>query len=201
MNVIDFGLAKKYRDPRSGAHIPYHQDDHHGVGTCLFAAISTHIGIEASRRDDLEALAYMLIYFLRGTLPWRKIKGATVSDTWDAIRDKKLETEAVLTVGLPPEFDVFYKYVRALEFDDLPDYEGLRALFRGLAERQGIEYDGVFDWCVPRPGEGGRSSGEGPDGPARKRKRVCRSCSACQAAAERAAAATATKAASRRGRA
>ncbi len=192
VNVIDFGLAKKFRDPRTGAHIPYHQDDHHGVGTCLFAAISTHLGIDCSRRDDLEALAYMLIYFLRGTLPWRKVKGSTVSETWDLIRDKKLETEAVLTVGLPAEFDIFYKYVRALEFDDLPDYEGLRALFRGLADRQGIEYDGVFDWCVARPGEGSRSSGEEP---ARKRKRVCRSCSACQAAADRAAAATATKAA------
>ncbi|KAI0740412.1 kinase-like protein [Earliella scabrosa] len=200
VNVIDFGLAKKFRDPRTGAHIPYHQDDHHGVGTCLFAAINTHLGIECSRRDDLEALAYMLIYFLRGTLPWRKIKGSTVSETWDLIRDKKLETEAVLTVGLPPEFDIFYKYVRGLEFDDLPDYEGLRALFRGLADRQGIEYDGVFDWCVARPGESSRDS---PDGPARKRKRVCRSCSACQAAAERAAAANATKAAAaaKRGRA
>ena len=123
-----------------------------------------------------------------------------MSETWDAIRDKKLETESVLTVGLPPEFDVFYKYVRALEFEDLPDYEGLRALFRGLAERSNIVYDGVFDWCVPRPGESRRSS---EDGPAPKRKRVCRSCSACQAAAERAAAVSATKAAaaSRRGRA
>ncbi|OJT07304.1 Casein kinase I, partial [Trametes pubescens] len=184
VNVIDFGLAKKFRDPRTGSHIPYHQDDHHGVGTCLFAAINTHLGVECSRRDDLEGLAYMLIYFLRGTLPWRKIKGASVSDTWDLIRDKKLETESVLTVGLAPEFDIFYKYVRALEFEDLPDYEGLRALFRGLAERQGIVYDGAFDWCVPRPGEGRAGT---------KRKRVCRSCSACAAAEERTAAATATK--------
>ncbi|KAI0665481.1 kinase-like protein [Trametes maxima] len=184
VNVIDFGLAKKFRDPRTGGHIPYQQDDHHGVGTCLFAAINTHLGIECSRRDDLEGLAYMLIYFLRGTLPWRKIKGSSVSETWDLIRDKKLETEAVLTVGLPAEFDVFYKYVRALEFEDLPDYEGLRALFRGLAERHNIAYDGAFDWCVPRP--------SGEDG-SRKRKRVCRSCSACAAAAERQAAATATK--------
>ncbi|KAI9058886.1 kinase-like protein [Trametes sanguinea] len=197
VNVIDFGLAKKFRDPRTGAHIPYHQDDHHGVGTCLFAAIPTHLGVEASRRDDLESLAYMLIYFLRGTLPWRKIKGSSVSETWDLIRDKKLETEPVLTVGLPPEFDIFYRYVRALEFEDLPDYEGLRALFRGLAERQGIVYDGQFDWCVPRPGEGRSSStpapGEDAAAAGRKRKRVCRSCSACAAAAERAAAATATK--------
>ncbi|KAH9939704.1 kinase-like protein [Epithele typhae] len=192
VNVIDFGLAKKFRDPRTSSHIPYHQDDHHGVGTCLFAAISTHLGIECSRRDDLEGLAYMLIYFLRGTLPWRKIKGSSVSDTWDLIRDKKLETESVLTIGLPDEFDIFYKYVRALEFEDLPDYEGLRTLFRGLAEKHGFEYDGVFDWCVPRPGASKRSSSSEP---LATRKRVCRSCSACQAATERAAAATATKAA------
>ncbi|PIL32672.1 hypothetical protein GSI_05376 [Ganoderma sinense ZZ0214-1] len=192
VNVIDFGLAKKFRDPRTSAHIPYHQDDHHGVGTCLFAAINTHLGVECSRRDDLEALAYMLIYFLRGTLPWRKVKGSSVSETWDLIRDKKLETETVLTVGLPPEFDIFYKYVRGLEFDDLPDYDGLRTLFRGLADRQNIEYDGVFDWCVARPG--GRGD-EGPVEPTRKRQRVCRSCSACAAAAERAANLAATQAA------
>jgi len=57
---------------------------------------------------------------------------------------------------------VFYKYVRALEFDDLPDYEGLRQLFRGLAEKVGIEYDGVFDWTL---------------GERRKRRRTCAACS------------------------
>ncbi|KAL0948152.1 hypothetical protein HGRIS_010768 [Hohenbuehelia grisea] len=74
VHAIDFGLAKKFRDPRTGLHIPYHQDDVHGVGTSLFASINTHMGIECSRRDDLESLSYMLIYFLRGTLPWRKIR-------------------------------------------------------------------------------------------------------------------------------
>ncbi|KAH9939742.1 kinase-like protein [Epithele typhae] len=154
VNVIDFGLAKKFRDPRTSFHIPYHQDDHHGVGTCLFAAISTHLGIECSRRDDLEGLAYILIYFLRGTFPWRKIKDSSVSDTWDLIRDKKLETESVLTIGLSSEFDIVYKYVRALEFEDLRDYEGPRSLFRGLAEKHGFEYDGVFDWCATGHVEG-----------------------------------------------
>ncbi|EMD35830.1 hypothetical protein CERSUDRAFT_115761 [Gelatoporia subvermispora B] len=173
VNMIDFGLAKKFRDSRTNLHIPYKQDDHHGVGTCLFAAINTHLGIECSRRDDLEALAYMLIYFMRGTLPWRKVKGRTTAETWDLIRDKKLETEPVLTVGLPQEFDIFYKYVRGLEFEDLPDYDGLRVLFRGLAEAHGIEYDGVFDWNVPKPGAAKQ-----------KAKRVCRTCHACAAAAE-----------------
>ncbi|KAF9810273.1 hypothetical protein IEO21_07041 [Rhodonia placenta] len=170
VNIIDFGLAKKYRDPRTNMHIPYNQDEHHGVGTCLFASINTHLGIECSRRDDLESLAYMLIYFLRGTLPWRKIKAQTTEETWDLIRDKKLETEEFLTVGLPTEFDVFYKYARSLAFEDLPDYDGLRALFRGLAERHRIEYDGEFDWSVPKPTE-------------TKRRRGCRSCHACSAAA------------------
>lgn len=127
----------------------------------------------------------MVLYFLRGTLPWRKIKGSTTTETWDLIRDKKLETETLLTVGLPQEFDIFYKYSRGLEFDDLPDYEGLRELFRGLAAQHGIEYDWVFDWSVPKPGhaKSDSTSSLSAGGPLRKRKRNCRSCSACQAAA------------------
>jgi casein kinase I family protein HRR25 len=105
----------------------------------------------------------MLVYFLRGTLPWRRIKGENISATWDLIRDKKLEVEPLLTVGLPPEFDVLYKYARGLEFDDLPDYDGLRALFRGLAERQNIEYDDVYDWTL---------------GKSKSKKRFCEACNA-----------------------
>jgi len=174
VNVIDFGLAKKFRDPRTGLHIPYKQDEHHGVGTSLFAAINTHLGIDCSRRDDLEALAYMLIYFMRGTLPWRKLKGSTTAETWALIRDKKVETAPLLTVGLPPEFEIFYTYVRGLDFTDLPDYEGIRALFRGLAEKEGIEYDGQFDWVAPKMGSKSAESS-----PNRKRKRTCRTCDAC----------------------
>ncbi|CAK5263615.1 unnamed protein product [Mycena citricolor] len=177
VNVIDFGLAKKFRDPRTLLHIPFKQDDYHGVGTSLFAAINTHLGAESSRRDDLESLAYMLIYFLRGSLPWRKLRAPAappssqvvspsnpynpVSVTWDLIRDAKLAAEPLLTCGLPPEFDVLYRYARGLEFDDLPDYEGLRALFRGLAERMDIEYDGDFDWSVPPPKNATHSSPKG----------------------------------------
>ncbi|RDB22353.1 Casein kinase I isoform delta [Hypsizygus marmoreus] len=204
VNVIDFGLAKKFRDSRTSNHIPYKQDGYHGVGTSLFAAINTHFGVESSRRDDLESLAYMLIYFLRGTLPWRKIRAPQsppsapsptpsnlhpaspippqhynpVSATWDLIRDAKLEAEPLLTLGLPPEFDVLYRYARGLEFDDLPDYEGLRQLFRGLAERVGVAYDGVYDWSVPKAnssqeGHRGRSISEGHGGGGR---RYCAAC-------------------------
>ncbi|KAF5348331.1 hypothetical protein D9756_010491 [Leucocoprinus leucothites] len=208
VNVIDFGLAKKFRDAKTSSHIPFKQDDMHGVGTSLFAAINTHLGIESSRRDDLESLAYMLIYFLRGTLPWRKLRAPAhppqnppeasdatqpngpadntynpISATWDLIRDSKLKHEPLLTVGLPPEFDVLYKYARGLEFDDLPDYEGLRKLFRGLGERVGIEYDDVYDWTVTSEGAV-KSSSHGKRHPTRSisegsgRRRYCEACNA-----------------------
>ncbi|KAJ3480353.1 hypothetical protein NLI96_g8406 [Meripilus lineatus] len=193
VNVIDFGLAKKFRDPRTGLHIPYRQDEYHGVGTSLFAAINTHLGMECSRRDDLESLAYMLIYFMRGTLPWRKLKGQSTTETWDLIKAKKIETASLLTIGLPPEFEIFYTYVRGLEFGDLPDYEGLRGLLRGLAEREGIEYDGEFDWVVGggvRKGKGkGKVKGLAEvcdvqggkeEGRERKKRRFCRACDACE---------------------
>ncbi|KAJ7074470.1 kinase-like domain-containing protein [Mycena amicta] len=182
VNVIDFGLAKKFR--QNALHIPFKQDDFHGVGTSLFAAINTHIGVESSRRDDLESLAYMLIYFLRGTLPWRKLRAPAappstyvsgsvpynpVSATWDLIRDAKLAAEPLLTCGLPPEFDVLYRYARGLEFDDLPDYAGLRALFRSLAERLDISYDDEFDWTVPPP-KGGKPGSTAAKG------RYCEAC-------------------------
>lgn len=224
MNIIDFGLAKKYRDPVSGYHIPFSRHPHglHGVGTSLFASINTHLGLESSRRDDLESLAYMLIYFLRGTLPWRRLRAPSslpssvlnqisdtedrqgaeerynpVTATWDLIRDSKLEHEATLTDGLPEEFDILYTYARNLEFDDLPDYEGLRNCFRGLADRLGIEYDGVFDWTVDGPsGEGSPKGGSLKGKSARKssanggskgslvlREKRGRTCLACEARA------------------
>lgn len=148
VNVIDFGLAKKYRDPRTHLHIPY-RENKNLTGTARYASVNTHLGIEQSRRDDLESLGYVLIYFCRGSLPWQGLKAATKRQKYDRIMEKKMTTpNDVLTKGLPREFLDYMDYVKGLRFDDKPDYPYLRKIFRDLFKRENYRYDYVFDWTL-----------------------------------------------------
>ncbi|ROI81914.1 Casein kinase I isoform delta-B [Anabarilius grahami] len=102
---------------------------------------------QQSRRDDLESLGYVLMYFNLGSLPWQGLKAATKRQKYERISEKKMSTPIeVLCKGYPSEFATYLNFCRSLRFDDKPDYSYLRQLFRNLFHRQGFSYDYVFDW-------------------------------------------------------
>merc|ERR1712241_1189451 len=119
------------------------------TGTARYASINTHLGIEQSRRDDLESLGYVLMYFNRGQLPWQGLKANTKKEKYNRIAEKKMSTPVeILCKHFPTEFATYLNYCRALRFDDKPDYAYLRRLFRDLFFRQGYAADYRFDWTV-----------------------------------------------------
>ncbi|KAL6881956.1 hypothetical protein ACP4OV_011428 [Aristida adscensionis] len=146
--MIDFGLAKKYRDVSTHQHIPY-RENKNLTGTARYASVNTHLGIEQSRRDDLESLGYVLMYFLRGSLPWQGLKAGTKKQKYDKISERKIATSIeALCRGYPTEFMSYFHYCRSLRFEDVPDYQYLKRLFRDLFIREGFQFDYVFDWTI-----------------------------------------------------
>ncbi|KAL7164447.1 hypothetical protein ACSBR2_040376 [Camellia fascicularis] len=146
--IIDFGLAKRYRDPTTSRHIPY-RENKNLTGTARYASCNTHLGIEQSCRDDLESLGYVLLYFLSGSLPWQGLRAATKKQKYDKICEKKLSTPIeVLCKSHPVEFASYFHYCHSLTFDQRPDYGFLKRLFRDLFTREGFDFDYVFDWTI-----------------------------------------------------
>ncbi|XP_059660331.1 casein kinase 1-like protein 10 [Cornus florida] len=163
--AIDFGLAKKYRDLQTHKHIPY-RENKNLTGTARYASVNTHAGVEQSRRDDLESLGYVLVYFLRGSLPWQGLKAGTKKQKYDKISEKKMLTPIeVLCKSYPSEFVSYFHYCRSLRFEDKPDYSYLKRLFRDLFIREGYQFDYIFDWTILKyPQIGASSKGRNPSG-------------------------------------
>lgn len=171
IHVVDFGMAKQYRDPKTKQHIPYRERKSLS-GTARYMSINTHLGREQSRRDDLEALGHVFFYFLRGGLPWQGLKAATNKQKYEKIGEKKQSTPiAELGEGYPcellcrilssstanpsaAEFAIYLSYVRKLTFDETPDYDFLRDLFATALANAGEIDDQVYDWNLLNNGKG-----------------------------------------------
>ncbi|KAK9386922.1 kinase-like domain-containing protein [Lipomyces mesembrius] len=152
--VVDFGMAKQYRDPKTKQHIPYRERKSLS-GTARYMSINTHLGREQSRRDDLEALGHVFMYFLRGGLPWQGLKAATNKQKYEKIGEKKQTTQIKdLCEGFPEQFEKYLTYVRNLGFEDTPDYDYLRDLFTQALRSVNEVEDGEYDWMKLNGGKG-----------------------------------------------
>lgn len=141
--IIDFGLAKRYIE--NGRHIKY-ATGKSLTGTCRYMSINCHKGIQQSRRDDLESIGYIFIYFLHGSLPWSGIN-ATSKERNKLVCEKKEEiTPEKLAEGHPVEFAQYLRTVRKLKFDSNPDYDSLRQLFIRCAKANNLILDSSYDW-------------------------------------------------------
>lgn len=149
VHMVDFGMVKQYRDPKTKQHIPYRERKSLS-GTARYMSINTHLGREQSRRDDLESLGHVFMYFLRGSLPWQGLKAANNKQKYDKISESKQLTPIKdLCGGFPEEFATYMTYTRKLAFEETPDYDYLRGLMDKVLEKLGIrEEDEVFDWMA-----------------------------------------------------
>lgn len=154
VHLVDFGMAKQYRDPRTKQHIPYREKKSLS-GTARYMSINTHLGREQLRRDDLEALGHVFFYFLKGQLPWQGLKAPTNKQKYEKIGDKKRTTPAVtLCDGLPRQFAEYLDSVRSLPFDAEPAYEEYRMLLISALDDLGQSSDGDYDWLHLNGGKG-----------------------------------------------
>lgn len=135
--VLDFGLSKRFF--KDNKHIEY-KTNKSLVGTARYTSVNIHLGIEPSRRDDLESIGYMLIYFIKGILPWQGLKKQKNTDHLELIGEVKLSTSIKkLCQDIPIQFYEYIDYTRKLSFDERPDYKYLKNLFLECAQQNNTE--------------------------------------------------------------
>lgn len=163
--AVDFGLSKRYRHPKNLHHMP-HREGRSLTGTPRYASINNHIGVEQSRRDDLESLGYVFIYLLNGSLPWQGLKAKNPQKKYRLILEKKQDISIQqLCSGIPREFGDILAYARALSFDARPDIPRLRKLLRECYHNYNChKQPGTWDWDGMDINIGDRASGDGEGG-------------------------------------
>ena len=150
--IIDFGLCKKYRSSKTGKHI-LPKKTRIIVGTIKFLSLNILRGKESSRRDDLIALGYMLIYLYKGSLPW----DTEMKEIYAQIYKKFFFLKSTNSNGnyfnnIPKEFVEYINYNNNLKFEQEPDYEYLRSLFNKILSRLKFNYKYMsFSWIIAKP--------------------------------------------------
>ncbi|ORX61640.1 kinase-like protein [Hesseltinella vesiculosa] len=157
--LIDFGMAKRYKDPKTQRHACFKTGQ--GIsGTARYMSINAHLGREQSRRDDMESLAYVLLYFLRGSLPWQGIHASSHKIKYEKICQMKQETPpADLCSSFPEQFATLLEYTRALRYDEAPDYDHCRDLLDQALQHINQRDDGCRDWMLLNDGRGWEAQG------------------------------------------
>jgi serine/threonine protein kinase len=146
--LLDFGLAKKYRSSSTLVHYPM-VNKKKLTGTARYASINALKGNEQSRRDDLEALGYVLMYLLRGSLPWQGLQAKNKEERYKKIMQKKIDTNSYdLCYGFPSEFERYVEYCKSLEYTEEPRYEMLKEGFMRVLRREHCKFDYIYDWTT-----------------------------------------------------
>ncbi len=148
--LLDFGLAKKYRSSTTLMHYRMIKKKNL-TGTARYASINALNGLTQSRRDDLEAVGYVLMYFLKGKLPWQGLRLKNKEDRYHKIMEIKRDTSpSQLCHGFPKEFKKYVEYTRNLEYEDDPDYDMLKNLFKNILINENVSKDNfyIYDWDI-----------------------------------------------------
>ena len=146
--LIDFGLSKKYMSSRTGRHVKF-AINKKWSGTSRFASANSLRGVIQSRRDDLESLCYILLFIMKGNLPWDNVFGYSENDDILLIyKIKKFMKPELLFLNLPKETAEFFRYCKGLDFEQKPDYNYLRSLLLKILNTQKNKNDLNFSWII-----------------------------------------------------
>ena len=142
--LIDFGLSEKFQSTKTGKHIKISQLKTF-IGSVNFCSSNATRLLQQSRRDDLESIGYMLVYLMKGSLPWQNVKIDNKKENYFKVAQlKKLINPEILCKDLPKEFAQYLRYVKNLKFEEEPNYAYLRNLFVKMMEKQGLEEGRCF---------------------------------------------------------